>query len=283
MRTRFLALVIALVGLSGMAGAVAVSGIPEGTSAQTRALGGRACVPISTPTALPVGLGLGLGGGCSGVRPGAPLQTPIGGCTFNFMWSGSDGSTYMGTAGHCALGGPGDAEEVWAAGEGGAVADGQGNRIGELAYAVLDGERDFALIRLAPGVEASPQMCHFGGPTGVNSDLASLVPPTLLQQYGQGVGIGELLPARTHVALGMPDPNHVFATGVVLPGDSGSGVTTPDGRAVGVVVAVGVLAESAGVGGIDAGTIAITRLAPQLAGATEATGVSYTLETAPTL
>jgi SAM-dependent MidA family methyltransferase len=42
-----------------------------------------------------------------------------------------------------------------------------GNRIGEFAYAILQDPKDFALIRLDPGVAANPQMCHFGGPTGV--------------------------------------------------------------------------------------------------------------------
>jgi hypothetical protein len=81
----------------------------------------------------------------------------------------------------------------------------------------------------------------------------------------------------------MPDPDHVFATGIVLPGDSGSGVTTLDGRAVGVVTSLGVHVGSVGLSGVDAGTIGITRLAPQLAQAAQFSGTSYTLQTAPLL
>ena len=276
-RIRLLAVSIVLVALAGV-GALVVT--PE-TSAQGFTLDGKACEQIATPVALPVGLGV--ASGCTGVRPGAALVGGAGACTFNFMWKGSDGDTYMGTAGHCALEEGDPPERKWTEGSGPAVADGQGNRVGEFAYAVVDDPRDFALVRLDEGVAANPQMCHFGGPTGINNDLPGAVAPTVLQHYGQGQGLGSLLPARTHVALGMPDPDHVFAAGVVLPGDSGSGVTTPDGRAVGVVVTLGVHTGSVGLSGIDAGTVGVTRLAPQIARAQRATGVTYTLQTAPAL
>ena len=65
----------------------------------------------------------------------------------------------------------------WAAGSGPVARDGNGNRIGEFAYAILQEPKDFALIRLDSGVAASPQMCHFGGPTGTNSDTPGLTSP----------------------------------------------------------------------------------------------------------
>lgn len=282
MRTRLLALAISLVALAGVVSAVGVGQGPSGPARAVAAadftLDGEACSPIALATALPVGLV----GGCPGVRPGAAVLTPIGTCTLNFMWKGSDGDTYMGTGGHCILEGGDVIEASWDRGDGPEVGDDQGNRIGEFAYAVLDDPRDFALVRLDPGLTASPQMCHFGGPTGINSDTPALA-PTLLQQYGQGVVVGQLVPGRTHVALGMPDPDHVFAAGIVLPGDSGSGVTTPDGRAVGVVVSLGLHTGSLGLSGVDAGTIGITRLSPQLAAAAQFTGTTYTLQTAPLL
>ena len=80
----------------------------------------------------------------------------------------------MGTAGHCILGespvGGDVGEESWAPGTGPVASDADGNRIGEFAYAILQDPKDFAVIRLDAGVEASPQMCHFGGPTGTNTD-----------------------------------------------------------------------------------------------------------------
>jgi hypothetical protein len=95
--------------------------------------------------------------------------------------------------------------------------------------------------------------------------------------------VGTVLPARTALAIGMPDPDHVFANGVVVPGDSGSGIISSDGRAVGVIVTTGVHTASIGTSGVDAGTMGITRLAPQIARAAQVTGVNYTLQTAPTL
>jgi hypothetical protein len=69
----------------------------------------------------------------------------------------------------------------------------------------------------------------------------------------------------------------------VVPGDSGSGIISADGRAVGVIVTTGIHSESIGTDGVDAGTMGITRLAPQVARAGQFTGVTYTLQQAPTL
>jgi hypothetical protein len=260
----------ALMGASGQASA----------SPGDWTLGGVPCQLIAVPAATPVGTG-----SCPGVRPGAVVESDVGQCTFNFLFQGSDGSRYIGTAGHCILGSSpigGDAgEQSWAPGTGPVARDGQGNRIGEFAYAILQDPKDISLIRLDPGVAASPQMCHFGGPTGVNSDRGSA--PVVLDHFGQGVGVGTVLPARTALAIGMPDPDHVFADGAVVPGDSGSGIISSDGRAVGVIVTTGVHTSSIGTSGVDAGTMGITRLAPQIARAAQVTGVTYTLQTAPTL
>ena len=243
-------------------------------------LGGVPCELIEVPAATPIGTGE-----CPGVRPGAVVESDNGQCTFNFLFQGSNGARYIGTAGHCILGDDplgGDAgEQTWAAGSGPEARDGAGNRIGEFAYAILQDPKDFALIRLDPGVAASGQMCHFGGPTGVNSDITSA--PVTLQHFGQGVGVGTVLPARSALALGMPDPDHVYAAGAVVPGDSGSGIISADGRAVGVIVTTGLHTGSLGTGGIDAGSMGVTRLAPQVARAQSRLGVSLDLQEAPTL
>jgi hypothetical protein len=248
-------------------------------SARDFTLGGQRCKLIEVPAATPVGVG-----GCPGVRPGAVVQSDAGQCTFNFLFDGG-GQPYMGTAGHCILGespiGGDVGEQSWAPGTGPVARDGQGNRIGEFAYAILQDPKDFALIRLDAGVQASAQMCHFGGPTGTNSDQGSGT--LLLHHFGQGVGVGTVLPGRSAVATGTPDPDHVFADGAAVPGDSGSGVISSDGRAVGVLVTVGVHLGSIGTGGIDAGDVGITRLAPQQSRAEQVLGTSLTLVTAPQL
>jgi hypothetical protein len=250
-------------------------------SADDWTLGGVPCDLIEVPAAAPVGTGT-----CPGVRPGAIVQSDVGQCTFNFLFQGSDGRRYIGTAGHCilgdsAVGGQDAGEESWGPGSGPEARDSAGNRIGEFAYAILQDPKDFALIRLDPGVSASPQMCHFGGPTGVNSDRTSSL--VVLNHFGQGIGVGTAVPARSATALGMPDPDHVYAQGAVVPGDSGSGIQSSDGRAVGVIVTTGLHADSIGTSGVDAGTTGVTRLAPQVQRASQALGAAFTLVTAPTL
>ncbi len=263
--------------------AIVVAGVaaPAGAAGGSNwTLGGKKCKLIPVPAAAPVGTGT-----CPGVRPGAIVNSDAGQCTFNFLFNGTDGRRYMGTAGHCILGespiGGDVGEESWAPGTGPEATDADGNRIGEFAYAILQDPKDFAVIRLDAGVEASPQMCHFGGPTGTNADQGSA--PVVLNHFGNGVGVGSVLPARSALAIGMPDPDHVFATGAVVPGDSGSGIISSDGRAVGVIVTTGLHTGSIGTGGLDAGAMGITRLAPQEARAEQVLGIGLNLQTAPLL
>jgi hypothetical protein len=243
-------------------------------------LGGEPTTLIPVPTAAPAGIGT-----CPGVRPGAIVHSDVGQCTFNFLFHGSDGRRYIGTAGHCILGAGafgGDVGEAsWAPGTGPAARDAGGNWIGEFAYAVLQDPKDFALIRLDPNVEANAGMCHFGGPFGINDDRPGFTQPVVLNYFGEGIGLGALLPARSAMALGMPDPDHVFAQGAAVPGDSGSGIISSDGRAVGVIVTVGVHSGSVGTAGIDAGVVGITRLSPQVQRAQQVLGIGLELQPSP--
>jgi hypothetical protein len=276
------AVAIAVVGLAttAPAGQADLLGKGTGGSGANFTLDGKPCKLIPVPAAAPAGTGT-----CPGVRPGAIVNSDLGQCTFNFLFTGSDGNRYMGTAGHCILRespiGGDVGEESWAPGEGPVATDSTGARIGEFAYAVLQDPKDFALVRLDPGAAANPAMCHFGGPTSTNDSNPGPVPPTLLNHFGNGVAIGSALPARTAVALGMPDPDHVFANGVALPGDSGSGVISSDGGAVGVLVTVGLHSGSAGTGGVDAGLVGNTRITPQVNRAEQVLGTDLTLQTAP--
>lgn len=272
---------VALAALATAAVSVAGSAAPAGAAGGSNwTLGGKKCKLIPVPAAAPAGTG-----SCPGVRPGAIVNSDTGQCSFNFLFNGSDGRRYMGTAGHCILGespvGGDVGEESWAPGTGPEARDADGNRIGEFAYAILQDPKDFAVVRLDPGVEASPQMCHFGGPTGTNTDQGSS--PVVLNHFGNGVGVGSVLPARSAVAFGMPNADHVYAAGAVVPGDSGSGIISSDGRAVGVIVTTGLHTGSLGTGGIDAGAMGITRLAPQEARAEQVLGLGLTLQTAPLL
>jgi hypothetical protein len=283
MRFRRVVILAALTSAMAVLPATTSAGAPSAparTGGGGWTLGGTPCRLIDVPAAAPVGIGT-----CPGVRPGAIVQTDIGSCTFNFLFAGSDGNRYIGTAGHCILAqGPvaGDVGEfTWAPGTGPVARDATGQRVGEFAYAIQQDPKDFALIRLDPGVEASPQMCHFGGPTGINNDITPL--PVALQYFGNGLGVGTVLPARTALAIGTPDPDHVFAQGLTIPGDSGAAINSADGRAVGVVVTLGAHLGSIGLGGLDAGLMGITRLGPQLARAGEVLGLGFLLYTAPLL
>lgn len=260
-----------------------IAAFAPAASATTLTRGGK-CKLIAVPAAAPVGTGT-----CPGVRPGAVINSTVGQCTENFLFQGSDGFRYIGTAGHCIIAAPstgGDfPERKWAPGTGPVAKDSAGRRIGEWAYAVLrdSEEADFSLVRLDPGVQASAQMCHFGGPTSVNTSNPGPLPPTQLQLFGNGIGVGSVLPARSALALGMPSNSHVYAEGVVVPGDSGSGIESADGRALGVIVTTGVHSGGIGTGGVDAGLVGVLRLNPLVNRAAGFTGVGYSLQTAATL
>ncbi len=236
-----------------------------------------AATALAVPTALPVGLGI----GCPGVRPGALVRTPLGICTLNFMWLGSDGARYMGTAGHCLLGGE-RGERVFEPGTGPVAseavpaADGQPREIGRFVYALADDGFDFALIRLDPGVVADPAVCFFGGPTALDSRPGPVAPLSLLSHVGQGRLLLGLLPARTQAVLDSDD-SVILGVGLAAPGDSGEPLLGPGGEALGVVVATG----PALLGVVGTGIVFSTRLAPQIQRAADATGIAFTLVTAP--
>jgi hypothetical protein len=282
-----------MLGVAALAAVILPSPAPAGESGPTSprqaaatltgassafTLGGAPCslIPVPAAEAAPAGPGP-----CEGVRPGGRLETDIGLCTYNFLFRAPDGTRYIGTAGHCILAsGPVTAspgEKLWPKG-GGPQAKTGGQRVGEFAYAVLEDPKDFALIRLDPGVDASPEMCHFGGPTGIFEGYTP--DATVLEYYGNGVAIGSVLPARSGVATGVSDDDHVYALGLALPGDSGSGVISSDGRAVGVLVTTGLHGFGFDENGVDFGTMGITRIVPQIARASEALGFPLELVTA---
>ena len=203
------------------------------------------------------------------VRPGAIVNSEVGQCTFNFLFIGTDGRRYIGTAGHCIL--EGSATEVWEPGQGPVARDGAGEEVGRFVFAQLDGLRDFALIEVFDGVEVDPQMCHYGGPTGYAGLAAG---PVWLQQSGQGIVLGSTVPGRTHLARQFNNPDSIRFDGAVIFGDSGSPINTEDGLAGGVVVSIGLNTN---------GPMRATRLLPQVQLAEQALDLELELQTAPQL
>jgi hypothetical protein len=199
---------------------------------------------------------------CYDLRPGSP----VGGCTLNFVFQGDDGARYMGTAGHCVISGGTDVVFT----DPRPVARSRSFRIGEYVYAVLNGERDFALIRLDPDVTVDPEFSHFGGPTGLYTDHTT--DETIMYHYGHGMVLGGITPGRTAIAFDTLSETHVCTTSAGVFGDSGSGVIDSTGKAVGVLVTLGVCFW---------GFNGITRLDYQLPKAEAVLGVDLTLMTAP--
>lgn len=245
-------------------------------------LGDRRCELIEVPTAAPVGLLE----TCPGVRPGALVTTPLGVCTLNFAFTDAKGNAYIGTAGHCVLGqgdlGGADGEKIWEQFTGPAAKTASGEVIGNFTYAALKSPRDFALIRLNKTGKnmLNPSMCHFGGPTGINRDIIRGQVVTY-EYFGQGVIVGDVVPGRTGIGYGAAHPDHLFMQGAAVPGDSGSGVLTADGRAIGVVVSLGAHLAGIGTDAVDAGVVGVTRLGPQVDRAEKSLGTDLTLMTAP--
>ena len=261
--------VVALVALTALAAVAAPTASAAVGPVRADAVDrGQVCSLAAQAAAAPVGLGP-----CVGVRPGAAVVTGDTRCTLAFMFQGANGTRYAATAGHCVLGEGGLIRDVgettWAPGTGPVAEDGSGNRIGEFAYAILDFPGDFALIRLDPGVQSDPQLCHFGGPTGTYTQQGSDL--TLVQYVGQGTVVGEVLPARSGLAPDTANADRVFAISASVPGDSGGPVTLQDGRAVGLIQGLGEVAFTV-----------IVRLAPQVERAEQALGTSLTLQQAPT-
>lgn len=257
--------IAALVSL-GASGALSPSALAD----RPQTTEGRPCRPIAIRLATPFGRSA-----CTGVRPGAVVTTDKGLCTMNFLFRGSDGGHYMGTAGHCvfadsSLDPPTNQEKRWAVGKGPRAEDRNGRFIGRFVYAAWTDTKDFALFRLNKGVRASAAMCHFGGPTGVYRDHAST--PVLLNHFGNGLVTGDTVPARTSVAESTAGRWFVWAAGAAAPGDSGSGVITSDGRAIGALVAIGA--------GLEPGAgILISRLDTHLKRAEQVLKTRFSLRT----
>ena len=234
------------------------------------------------------------------LQPGGEVVFPEYTCVLNFLFAGSDGHRYFGSAGDCVLPGPdalpsdepggADRERTWPPGTGPVSRLRSSDaRIGEVAYAIDNERGSFALVRLDTGVAAEPQLAHFGGPTGHNDDRAS--GPAFIHCVGAANTGNDAVPAdipvpnaRSGLVLGLSHPDRAFAFFPVVPGDAGGPCITADGKAVGLIVGTGLHVQPADDGAatpIEAGNASIQRLGPLLSRAAEQTGVRFDLLTAP--
>jgi trypsin-like peptidase len=184
------------------------------------------------------------------IRPGVQMTMTIGGssflCTSNFVFRSADNSTlYLGLAAHCVDGMKiGDAINIDGAAKKATlaysswIALGLTNCGGNQPPAACDD--DFALAKVDAGDRAKvhPAMLHFGGPTQL-ADSGSFG----LQQRVLFYGNSDLHPQENlnwHegvVVAPQSGPQFRILTAPPgVPGDSGSGVLTRDGRAAGIFV-----------------------------------------------
>jgi hypothetical protein len=210
---------------------------------------------------------------CPGVRPGALYSADNGnGCSMSFIFRGSDTAYYAASAGHCIwatsnIGPAAGKEAAWGPGAGMIARDATNQQIGRFAYGIWNDTRDFSLIRLDSSVHATAAMCYFGGPTSMYTAHSGNM--VFLKHFGNGLVFGDTIPARTAFAPDTLDPLTLRAYAMALPGDSGSGVMTADGAAIGTLVDLY----------LD-GTTGITRLDASIAKAEQFMKIRLTLQTA---
>lgn len=216
-------------------------------------------------------------------RPGdAIVVGGGGGCTLGFLFTGSDGGSYMSTAGHCLVGTT-RTKRTWPKGAGPAVETEQG-RIGRIVFVQFEpspetGDTyDFALVRLDKGVKGSPEIRQYGSPTGLNQEQSSS--RAVLRMYGHGTGVSLVSRARQVVAPNTKNKDHVYAHGPLFQGDSGAPVIDEQGQAVGTVLGAGARVGSSDPQNDVAPNI-IGRLSPVLRNATSALRVRLRLAEAP--
>lgn len=205
------------------------------------------------------------------------------GCSFAFLFRGSDGRDYVATAGHCVL--TEDGRQLWRGDTGPRVFTSDGRAVGRFVYArqLSGGQKqveavDLAFIRLDRGLFGNPQMCAWGGPTAL---LTSEVRErTELRHNGGGLVLSVAAPTRTAVTDRLLRHPRMHALGALTFGDSGSGTTTNDGTAVGINVTLEVAGRWQSDGAFVY-IIGLQRLDLAVTEAARALGVRLSLRTAP--
>ena len=231
--------------------ALVASGVPAAPSAANERIAVAAQIPAAWAPAA-----------AAPIRPGVLTETAGGGlCTSNFVFVSGE-RTFLGQAAHCAGTGP-DTETDGCTSSTGPLGstvtvlgtDGS-RRIGRLAYSSwitmqAGGEtdratcaaNDFALVELDPADAAAvnPSVPFFGGPTGLATE--DLGGGDEVLGYGSPVArLGRAaLTARIRPKVGIESGRTgAFAHDVLtlspgVPGDSGAGYLTADGRAFGLL------------------------------------------------
>jgi hypothetical protein len=211
------------------------------------------------------------------IHPGTMMYTDGAQCTANFVYTDSAGNVYVGYAAHCA--GKGAATDtdgcstdsvplgtrVTFTNDGNLASEGTPVGHGTLAYsswitmhqlgtkdANTCAYNDLALVKLDPADvgKVNPSVPFWGGPNGIDTDGTKA--GDRMYTYGNSslrAGISALSP-HTGVSLG-DDPadggwsHPLYTVTPGIPGDSGSGFLSENGKAVGVLSTLGLLPKPA--------------------------------------
>lgn len=204
------------------------------------------------------------------IHPGVATTTTGGGdCTSNFVFTNGT-EVFLGQAAHCSGTGSSFAISGCDAGSlplGTPVTVEGADHPGTLAYSSwltmkARGEtnsdvcagNDFALVKLHPDdvAKTNPTVPGFGGPTEVDVDGAAVNED--VYTYGNSpLRPGPLSPQQGFV-LGTTNGGWTYNIAVLtpsLPGDSGSGLLSSDGKALGVVVTLAIAPNTGSNGATD--------------------------------
>ena len=206
------------------------------------------------------------------IHPGTMMYTDGAQCTANFVYTDAAGNVYVGYAAHCA--GTGSSTDTdgchdrlasrWAprsTSPTAATSSREGTIVGHgtLAYSSWITEHqlgttdantcaynDLALVKVDPADvgKVNPSVPFWGGPTGIDTDGTAA--GDQVWTYGNSSLRGGLSPLSPHTGISLGDdaadggwshPLYTVTPGI--PGDSGSGFMTADGKAVGVLSTLG--------------------------------------------
>lgn len=213
------------------------------------------------------------------IRPGVQVVSETGQCTSNFLFASADNaSLYLGLAAHCveglSIGAPLDIADGAATGTLAYSSWITMDEVAETDAATLDAN-DFALILLPPEARslAHPGMQHFGGPTALAASADVGTGDKVLTYGNSGLrqGIDALSWHEGYVVEASEWTTTIYTATPGVPGDSGSGVLTGDGRALGILVTL-TIAPTTGSNGV-------THLDRALDYAREHAGIDVTLAT----
>jgi hypothetical protein len=205
------------------------------------------------------------------IHPGTMMYTDGAQCTANFVYTDASANVYVGYAAHCAgTGSSTDTDgcqtdsvplgtKVDFTNDGNLASEGTIVGHGTLVYSSWITEHqlgtsdpntcaynDLALVKVdaADVGKVNPSVPFWGGPTGIDTDGTAA--GDRVWTYGNSSLRGGLAPLSPHTGVSLGDDaadggwsHPLYTVSPGIPGDSGSGFMSADGKAVGVLSTLG--------------------------------------------